>query len=387
MLNCPATAPAECNTIFDCATSEASLQVFTSDRVTPVAPPYDPNVQYAFRLAWVKCDGERLDGDGLFLSRYDEIDFDGQDNTGALPMNWYLWTPPLNNPAPNYTWGSLTDLNNGDGPCSVTFAVDAVVIEQDLVKAYAIPAQAQPLNAALWETMTGGAWVFTGGNQNLTSITESSGEYWITALHEGGDTSTLNGSCIVPRKEGSESYIVEQRIKFDAAFDHGGTNTASNSGKLGFGLAGGRDLPGNQIVSGGSLSLDGFSFRPGFDVFNGQLNLTVYAYYANRPQLVGATTQAFGDTFDTGIEIVPGQEYSFRMKVEHNDPGVANGVLRVWVDGVEVITQTGLLLMNGTPYTDVNTFGSWHGGDDAFAAPNDTFVRYAGVNVFCTQGG
>ena len=275
----------------------------------------------------------------------------------------------------------------GTGPnrCCYDYVVDQP-ITGNLEKAYDLDAiPLGTISAADWETMTGGAWNFTG-TDGLVNAVDAGGDRWIQVDHLAGVLNVQNGTCFIDRKEGNDSYTVSQCIEFAPDFDHGGTDTSANSGKLGFGLAGGRDANGG-LIDGGDSDTTGYSFRPGFDVYNGSLNLMGYSYYANRPGMP-STGQVFGHAIDTGVQIIPGNKYIVLMTVNHNTPGVADGSLVMEVqdaNGVTLggFTQNNVLLMDGTPYTDINTFGSWHGGSAAFAPPVDTHVRYKDIQIFC----
>lgn len=384
-MQCPNTSRT-CDTIFDCFTSEAGFTVYSSDRQNVIAPPYDCNTEYAFRLPWVKCDGTRLDGDGLFLSRYAAITFDGQDNSGPVPYNWYLWTPPSNNPNPTYEWGSLTDFNNGDGVCSVTLQVDCDAAGL-IAKQYAIPTTpTSPVTSALWEAMTNNAHTFaSSAATSLSSIVTEDDTNWIRIVHPAGVVNGVAENCLLPLKDGGDSYTISQCVKFADDFTHGGTLTSTNSGKIGFGLAGGRSTIDGNLGTGGDTSGTAWSVRPAFDVIGGILQFTAYSYHQNRPGMPPATPGGlvFGENIATGVEIIPGQKYTVALKVIHNTPGVADGGLIMTIDGVDVINRNDLLWMNGTPYTDLVTMSSNHGGDDSFAPPVDTHVQYTDIVATC----
>jgi len=385
MIKCP-TPSNECLTVFDCFTSENGFAVFTSDRSTVVQPPYSPSVQYALHVPWVKCDGTRLDGDGVFLSLYDEITFDGQDNAGSIPMNWYLWSPPSDDPAPTYEWGSQTDFDNGDGLCSITLDVDAsqfvnfgpqqtqlVIPNQDIAS----------VDTPLFEQMSNNAWNFNGTDENWVSIVSDGTKGRLRIEHRANELDPQNGTWLIPKITGNaEKYSLQMRIGFANNFDHGGTDTSNNSGKLGFGLAGGRQSNGSFPVTGGSTDTSGYSARLGFDVIDGAMRLIGYLYYANRPGMPSNSNNVFGDFVDTGIDITPGQEIFVTHQVVHNTPGNNDGEWNLWNGNTQVVNMTGIRWMDGTPEGDLILLSSWHGGDINFAPPQNTHVDYCDVSLF-----
>ena len=298
--------------------------------------------------------------------------------------NRYIYTPPSSNPNPltaDFSYGAL----NPDGDmvlCEFSLPVDSCDSNATVEKVYNIDAvPLGPISTADWEAMTSNAHSFAGGNQNLLSIVDDGTDRWIQAEHLQGTTGTLSEICRVPAKTGNENYKVEQCILFADNFDHGGTLTANNSGKLGFGLGGGQSSTGGT-VSGGSTDTTGWTVRFGFDVFNGVLQLATYNYYVNRPGMPSTSNNVFGHLITTGVDLIPGMKYFASVEVILNTPGNADGQLITVVNGVTMVT-TGIQWMTGTPETDLVIFGSNHGGPNASAAPEDTYVRYKDIVVTC----
>lgn len=223
-----------------------------------------------------------------------------------------------------------------------------------------------PLTSSDWNNAdsTGEGLVFAPPNINRSSIVNN-------RLRIDHPTGPIQDFCTAYLlSQGPKSKIrVRQKIAYGPNWTHG-QNASNNGGKGGFGLAGGNDN--GVIVSGGSNSLDGFSFRPGN---RGQI-LSLYSYYGSRPGMP-STGQVFGEDILTGVSIVPSQVYQFDVIYTLNDPNVANGSLEVYIDNVLRATRANMLYMNGALEMHRAFFCSNHGGSHIDNQPDaNTYQEY-----------
>ncbi len=229
----------------------------------------------------------------------------------------------------------------------------------------------------LWNQLTNDNHVFLTGDPKKLQVIKDDSDWWIRAAHLAGQVADLTQATSIPT---AKTTNVSHTIKFAPNWTTGSGHL--DSGKLGWGLAGGSTSR-NIIVSGGSTENTGWSIRWGFDADY----LAVYAYYANRPGMNYPNTppsRLIGQIILTDVKIIPGNTYDLKMTVTTNDPGKANGSLRVSVDGVERINLTGMYYMSGTPETTRLFFASNHGGNASnldWAPQEDTWVQYKDITV------
>ena len=157
---------------------------------------------------------------------------------------------------------------------------------------------------------------------------------------------------------GVEHALLSYYVRFPADFDF------VRGGKLP-GLYGGLANSGGRIPNG----TDGFSFRL---MWGAGGNGSVYAYL---PTSVKWGTPLLRHRF----RFIPGHWHLVVQEVRMNDPGKANGSLRMWIDNVPVGEESGLMIraveslrINGM-FFDV-FFG---GNDDSWAAAADTHVEFS----------
>ncbi|MGF1540358.1 MAG: polysaccharide lyase, partial [Pleurocapsa sp.] len=77
------------------------------------------------------------------------------------------------------------------------------------------------------------------------------------------------------------------------------------------------------------------------------------------------------------------QWYLLEQEVILNDPGVANGQIRVWLDGKKVVEQGGLTFRQVSHLTIDGIYFStfFGGGDPSWATPQDVYVDFANFSV------
>lgn len=172
------------------------------------------------------------------------------------------------------------------------------------------------------------------------------------------------GSFTVPL-DPEQHYNLEYTVRFGTDFDFG------RGGKLpGFG--------GGEIYNGGrpANAGDGFNARLHWNTGG---ELTLYLYYQDQPNNFGEhipMNQAFN--------FVPNGTYRITQYVEMNTPHQADGVFRLWVNGVLMLDRDDIRFMSWpNPQIDKLNFESFFGGADVSYAPkNDTHADFDEVRVW-----
>ena len=115
----PDVPPIECNTVFDCETSQNGLVIYDNGTTNVAAAPYNCAQAYQISVPWVGCDGLRPTSGDVRLSNSADITFSSSDDTGPIPINIYDWNPPNTTGQVTYQWGNVAD----PSLCSVTLDV------------------------------------------------------------------------------------------------------------------------------------------------------------------------------------------------------------------------------------------------------------------------
>lgn len=135
------------------------------------------------------------------------------------------------------------------------------------------------------------------------------------------------------------------------------------------GLFGGVANSGGRTPNG----FDGFSTRY---MWRRQGDGEVYAYLP--------TSKQHGTSLGRGAwRFQPGVWYAIEQEVTLNQPGQKNGQVRVWVNGVQVFEQTGLLFRT-TPKLKIEGmfFSTFFGGSDtSWATPKRVYADFADFSV------
>lgn len=177
-----------------------------------------------------------------------------------------------------------------------------------------------------------------------------------------GGTQFYSSLGITPRNSLRLSYY----LRFSENFDF------VKGGKLP-GLFGGDGASGGNIPNG----TDGFSTR---FMWRKNGDGEVYAY-------IPSSTE-YGTSIGRGNwRFQPGRWYRLEQEVRLNQPGQKNGRIRVWLDGQQVLDQTGLtfrtidqLKINGI------FFSTFFGGSDpTWATPKDVHVDFADFSVMAVN--
>ncbi len=83
------------------------------------------------------------------------------------------------------------------------------------------------------------------------------------------------------------------------------------------------------------------------------------------------------------FKLQPGKWTRLEQEVVLNTPGLKDGVLRVWVDGVQVIEKTQLVLRENAQvvFGGVQADAFYGGADSSYASPKDTKIRISPFEV------
>ena len=323
---------------------------------------------------------DRLDSANFMRVDLGEENFD-PDRTAADPnpaRNWYIVDSPSTGGTATMSIGPTVD---GGDVCSFVIEVLPCETDEELQKELEIPSTniaEGSFNDADWEAMTDGTHVFSTSD-NRVSVVTSGGQQWLQVLHPAN---TVSGVVMGGALPDMRNYAVEFTAEFDQGFDYGGSSLDFESGKFGFGLAGGQSSNG-QIVSGGNSDTTGYSVR---FVWRGA-TAKIYSYHANREGMPSNGT-VFGEEFpgpslprtENGAPIIAGTPQRYRMEISLNDPGVANGSIRAFQNGVQFVNEAEILFMDGVPEVDRCFFASFHGGGSTQWAPgSDERIRYRDI--------
>jgi len=171
------------------------------------------------------------------------------------------------------------------------------------------------------------------------------------------------------------TYELTQSLYFEEGFDWGGT---VETGKIGFGLAGG------SAPTGGKLDKDGFTARLTWKGHgNGTASLGVYVYSSDRSQNL-----PWGDVFlIEGHKIPVGEWFDTKLVVTMNSAfGESDGSLSLSVNDDVLIWHNNMQWQSQghSLAIDKLMYSSFYGGSNSQWAPDDT--TYARVSDVCVKG-
>lgn len=129
--------------------------------------------------------------------------------------------------------------------------------------------------------------------------------------------------------------------------------------------------PSQPVAGGNRVSPTRWSAR---GMFRRSGGLQSYVYSQNKQRRYGEVVIADGFRFQ------PGRYYRVTMQVKLNDPHQANGVMRVLVDGQEVILHQGIEFRSSdaeSAWISTLMFNTFHGGHDPEWAPRKAGGAYA----------
>ncbi|MEO1144816.1 MAG: polysaccharide lyase [Cyanobacteria bacterium J06638_22] len=165
-----------------------------------------------------------------------------------------------------------------------------------------------------------------------------------------------------------ERLRLRYQVRFSNNFDF------VRGGKLP-GLFGGNGASGGNIPNG----TDGFSARL---MWREDGNGEVYAYLP--------TSENFGTSIGRGNwQFRPGEWMTVEQEVILNQPGIADGRIRLWIDDALVVDASGLVFRTvDTLRIDGIFFSTFFGGNDlSWATPQDVYVDFADFTIHASEAG
>lgn len=206
------------------------------------------------------------------------------------------------------------------------------------------------------------------------------------SIETGADGHTAFRQRFIPSKRGSyrvvvsvnvepsRTYELEQSVKFEPGFQWGGE---VESGKFGFGFAGG------SAPTGGKVADDGFSARM---IWRGNGDGTaaagVYLYSVDR-----TLNLPFGDEFMIPDFTIPVDEW-FRVKIRvtaNSSHDASDGLMQVWINDELSLVREGIQWQSagGQPLIDQVMYSSFHGGNtDQWSPQNEVYARFGDLCVY-----
>ena len=139
------------------------------------------------------------------------------------------------------------------------------------------------------------------------------------------------------------------------------------------GFFGGEGASGGEIPDGS----DGFSTR---FMWHKHGDGEIYAYLP--------TSSKHGTSIGrSNWRFRPNKWYHLEQEVVLNDPGLANGHIRVWLDGRKVLDQNELTFRKVNQLTiDGIFFSTFFGGSDlSWATPHDVYIDFADFSVSAVE--
>ncbi|MEM7576523.1 MAG: polysaccharide lyase [Planctomycetota bacterium] len=181
-----------------------------------------------------------------------------------------------------------------------------------------------------------------------------------------------NGLQFMTSFPGGQSYddaTVSYTLVFEPGMDFG------RGGKL-------PGLTGNRGKASGGTPANGFNGWSSRVMFSGAGGLYQYVYHVDQP------TQ-FGDRFDwideqgDPVILETGRPYQLKTQVVMNDPLLANGRIRSWLDGELVLDRDGMRFRLDDQYAVGEFyFSTFHGGATPDWAPDvNSFAQFDNLHV------
>jgi|GEM_PF-3070694 len=208
----------------------------------------------------------------------------------------------------------------------------------------------------------------------------------LLAVVDGPEDRPALRQRFVPSSRGSErvvasmnlpprrTYEVEHSAYFEPGFQWGGE---VESGKFGFGLAGG------SAPTGGKIADDGFSARFIWKgKGDGTASVGVYVYSVDRTQNL-----PYGDEFELpGFTISPGEWFRAKMRLTTNSElSAKDGKIEIWIDDELLFERDGIQWQSAGegPAIDQVQFSSFHGGNtDQWSPADEVHARFADMCVY-----
>ncbi len=216
-------------------------------------------------------------------------------------------------------------------------------------------------------------WV-NGFNQSRVYVDNqfaNSGNKSIRIKYPAGNYGPGNTGAQAPlRIPPANEYYVSYSVRFSDNFDWGGSN---EGGKLP-GLAGGNNCSGCSSCSG----TNGFTARL---MWRQGGRAVLYLYHMDKSGSCGDDLNlktAKGNNF----HFQKGQWYTITQRVKVNTPGLKNGEVELWIDGVPALLVQNIRFVTNGDQVDNFYFSTFHGGGDGSWAPgNDCYTWFDDVKI------
>ncbi|MCK5824878.1 MAG: hypothetical protein KAG96_05665 [Ichthyobacteriaceae bacterium] len=208
-------------------------------------------------------------------------------------------------------------------------------------------------------------WADLNGNSSIVEDSER-GKCHMVKYPKGAVGPSTSGSQFLKDIKPSNEYYLDYYVKFNEGFDF------QRGGKL----------PG--------LTHDGSKWTGGTDPTNGEGwsarymwlddgEMIVYLYYVDMPTKYGEPVR-----LNTKFKTEEWYRLTQRIKINTVDSfGNGNGVLQVWVNGVQVVNRDNIRFKIGnTGKIDSFYFSTFHGGSSASWAPDNTsYISFDNIIV------
>lgn len=183
---------------------------------------------------------------------------------------------------------------------------------------------------------------------------------------EGTVGPQTNGIQFIKDLPVSNEYYLDYYVFFEEGFDF------RKGGKLPGLTSGGSTYTGGVHPDNG----EGWSARYMWATRNAGVEALVYFYYIDMDS-------QYGESVDAGVYFETGKWYRLTQRIKLNEDNLSNGIMQVWIDGVEVINKTGIRYrLWGKGDIDSFYFSTFHGGaSDDWSPQNDSFALYDDFKV------
>ncbi len=175
-----------------------------------------------------------------------------------------------------------------------------------------------------------------------------------------------NGIQFIKYLPVSNEYYLDYYVYFEEGFDF------RKGGKLPGLTSGGSTYTGGNHPGNG----EGWSARYMWATRNSGVEALVYFYHIDM-------SSQYGDSVNSGVYFETGKWYRLTQRIKLNTDNLSNGIMQVWIDGVEVINNTDVRYrLWGKGDIDSFYFSTFHGGaSDDWSPRNDSFALYDNFKV------
>jgi len=190
----------------------------------------------------------------------------------------------------------------------------------------------------------------------------------------GSSDSATGGQWILEFEVGYEAVELQYRVKFGAGFDF------VRGGKLP-GLTGGEGNVGGNRPDG----TDGFSARmhwrtngsSGSQLTGDKANIVQYLYHPDQPTDFGDDRRWDDGPSGEWQEFESGRWYHLRHQIVMNTPGQHDGIVKAWLDGVQVLDLDDIRFRDTDDFQiDAMYFSTFFGGGSSIWATTKDEVAF-----------